>query len=80
MKKKGIQLNPSNLETELTPTQIVQFLEDFRNSHVPEVSQKKLISLRVDENLLKIFKEKCENKNLSYQKQIRLLMSKWLLE
>lgn len=65
----------------LTPTQRAQFLEDFRKMSVSEVKEKRHISLRLDNFLLDQFKEKCLKEGLtSYQKQIRLLMLKWLAE
>ena len=63
----------------LSPTEIAQFLEDFRNIRLEEIKENKLISMRVDSLLLKAFKEKCESDGIKYQKQIRLLMQEFLV-
>ena len=44
----------------LSPTQISQFLEEFRQMQQEEVRENKLISMRIDNLLLNAFKEKCE--------------------
>lgn len=43
-----------------------------------KASPSKLISLKVQEDLLTIFRNKCEIEGLRYQTQIKLLMSKWV--
>lgn len=62
----------------MTPTQIAQFLDDFRQIHGDQASPSKLISLKVPENLLKAFKRKAEIVDVPYQTQIKRLMKKWL--
>lgn len=70
-----------NLEqnNKLTPTQIAQFLEDFRQSHT-EIEDKKIaISIRMEQSLLENFKKKCKEDGIkNYQKKIRQLMKEYL--
>ena len=61
----------------MTPEQILQFLEDFRNLHQP-ASRSRLISLKVPESLLTAFKVKAKLGGTPYQTQIKRLMSQWL--
>ena len=64
-----------------TPKQIVEFLEQFRlMQHTGKIKagKTKLISMKVDETLLALFRSKCEIENIKYQTQIKNLMSKWL--
>ena len=79
---KTIQLhNPEMIKMgqQMTTEQIVQFLEDFRLMHGSQQSQKsKLISLKVQENLLRAFRFKCDQQGLKYQTQIKALMMDWV--
>jgi predicted DNA binding CopG/RHH family protein len=61
----------------MTPTQIAQFLDDFRLVHAGP-SKSRLISLKVPENLLSAFKSKSEMSGIRYQTQIKELMQAWL--
>lgn len=66
-------------DKQLSPTQIAQFLEDFRQSHVENEVTKILISMRIEESLLNEFKKKCEHEGINmYQKKIRQLMKEWI--
>jgi len=80
--KKTIQLhNPEMLKVgkKMTTKQIVQFLDDFRLLHDnPNQQKSKLISLKVQQNLLNTFRFKCEQKGLKYQTQIKVLMMDWV--
>jgi predicted DNA binding CopG/RHH family protein len=68
-------------DSKLSPTQIAKFLEDFRLMQSENVKEMTAISMRIDTFLLESFKDKCLSEGLgSYQKQIRLLMTKWLQE
>ncbi len=61
--------------------QILEFLESFRLLQANAVRQKpksKLISLKVQEDLLAAFRAKCEVEGLRYQTQIKVLMKHWL--
>jgi len=61
----------------LSPDQIASFLESFRLMHAPE-DKTKLISLRVSESLLAVFRSKCETSEVKYQTQIKTLMKAWV--
>jgi predicted DNA binding CopG/RHH family protein len=80
--KKSLQLfSDESLERSknLTPTEIAQFLEDFRNLHSLENASKSiLISLKVPENLLRAFRQKAEIEGVLYQTMIKRLMTGWL--
>lgn len=86
MKKlKTIQyFTPEYLENckTMTPGQIVQFLEDFRqlcSLNSPEAGKSKLISLKVPQNILSQFKNKAKLSGVAYQTQIKKLMQDWVL-
>jgi predicted DNA binding CopG/RHH family protein len=66
----------------LTPDQIIQFLDDFRqlHGHRTEIrSRSKLISLKVPEDLLNVFKKQAMLAGTPYQTQIKALMTEWVL-
>ena len=65
---------------QMTPDQIIRFLEDFRTLQSSRPSRAKLISLKVPENLLASFKARAALIGVPYQTQIKLLMREWLLE
>lgn len=67
-------------QQKLSPEQIVQFLDEYTNLINNVDSKSKLISLRVPENVLSIFKSKSQEKNIKYQSQIVALMRKWITE
>lgn len=80
--KKALQtFSDERLEQDksLTPTQIAQFLEDFRNQFHKHSKSSKLISLRINEDILSTFKDECAKNNIKYQKKIKELMLEWLL-
>lgn len=62
----------------LTPTEVAQFLEDFRLLHENIDSKSKLISIRMPEHLLKSFKLKCKANSIPYQAKIKELMKEWV--
>ncbi len=63
----------------LSPQQIIQFLEDFRQLQNASLEGKSiLISLKVNESLLRAFRMKADANHLSYQTQIKNLMRNWL--
>lgn len=64
----------------LSPEQIVQFLDEYASVVNSIDSKSKLISLRVPENILSVFKFKSREKNMKYQSQIVALMRKWITE
>ena len=65
---------------DMTPAQILQFLEDFRRLQGSQPAPSKLISLRVPVDLLNVFKAKAALTRTPYQTQIKALMKAWLLE
>lgn len=56
----------------------MQFLDSFRNLQNLDKAKSKLIALKVDENLLKAFRKKCELNGEKYQTKIKELMRKFL--
>jgi predicted DNA binding CopG/RHH family protein len=63
----------------MTPDQVIQFLDDFRQLHGTRPSASKLISMKVPEDLLNTFKAKSKMTNTPYQTQIKVLMKDWVL-
>lgn len=67
--------------SDATPEQILVFLEEFRLLQAPGItkpSRSKLISLKIAEDLLALFRVKCEIEGIKYQTQIKTLMSQWV--
>jgi len=63
----------------MRPEQILQFLEDFRNLHSYDKSQRtKLFSIKVPENSLNAFRAKAKVNGTPYQTQIKRLMEEWM--
>ena len=65
---------------ELSPEDIVRFLEDFRKLHGAATARSRLISLKVPEPLLAAFKAKARLHGVPYQTQIKTIMQAWLEE
>lgn len=64
---------------EMTPDQIIQFLDDFRRLHGANTNSKsKLISIKIPENLLNVFKAQAARHGTPYQTQIKKLMREWV--
>lgn len=64
---------------ELSPLQILRYIEDYRAMHLPRGRQRsKLISLKLSEPLLRAFKDKSQLSGIPYQSQIKALMRQWL--
>jgi len=64
---------------EMTPDQIIQFLDDFRQLHGAGIrSKSKLISMKIPENLLSAFRAKANLFGVPYQTQIKVLMKAWV--
>jgi hypothetical protein len=63
---------------ELTPSQILQFLEEYRMlvGTAPETSL--LISLKVAPSLLNCFRQKARLEGIAYQTKIKQLMKEWV--
>ena len=64
---------------EMTPAQIIRFLEDFRRLHGGSRAPSRLISLKVPEDLLEAFKTKAKLAGRPYQTKIKDLMQGWVL-
>ncbi|MEO7386985.1 MAG: hypothetical protein ABIX37_08630 [Gammaproteobacteria bacterium] len=69
---------------QMTPDQIIRFVEDFRRLHGAALqgavrSKSRLISLKVPEDLLEAFKTKARLSGRPYQAQIKDLMTAWLV-
>ncbi len=65
----------------ISPMQIAQYLEDFRNVHfASSVSENssELISLKMPPDLLRALKLKAKLKNVAYQTQIKKLIKDWV--
>ncbi len=66
---------------EMTPDQIIKFLDDFRQLHGAETrSRSKLISIKIPENLLGAFKARASLAGTPYQTQIKALMKAWVMQ
>jgi len=66
---------------DMTPDQILQFLDDFRQLHGTGTrSRSKLISIKIPENLLSAFKARAALMGTPYQTQIKALMKAWVLQ
>ena len=65
---------------QMTPDQIIRFLDDFRRLHGSSPAPSKLISMKVPTDLLNAFKAKAALSNVRYQTQIKELMRAWVIE
>lgn len=65
---------------EMSPDQILQFLEDFRRLHGSKPAPSKLISLKVPRDLLSAFRAKAALTATPYQTQIKRLMRDWVVD
>ena len=83
MKKKPTQFfHDEYLQScgNLTPEQIIEFLEGFRELMSEKPEKSKLISIKIRPSLLNAFKAKSAIKGVPYQTQIKKLMQDWLGE
>ncbi len=62
----------------LTPTQIAEFVTQYQAVVASQEGKTKPISLRIPEELLKIFKTKSKLEGKKYQSQIVELMRQWV--
>lgn len=65
---------------EMSPDEIVRFLDDFRRIHGKTNAKSRLISIKMPEDLLAAFKAKAKLENVRYQTQIKNLMKAWLTD
>jgi hypothetical protein len=65
---------------EMSPESIVEFVEGFRELHgnVGRAARSKLISIKIPEDLLAVFRTKAALAGVPYQSQIKLLMKEWI--
>lgn len=79
--KKPIQyFTPEYLEhcKAMTPEQILEFEENFRQLMAQKQEKCQLISLKIEPALLEAFKAKAAFCQIPYQTQIKQLMKEWL--
>jgi len=64
----------------LSATEKMRFLDEYRQLHGSRQAdiKSKLISLKVPEDLLEQFKQRCAANNVKYQTQIKQLMREYL--
>jgi predicted DNA binding CopG/RHH family protein len=67
----------------MTPDQIAQFLEDFRELQGARLGHQRaegstLISLRVPKPLLRLFRARAAAAGVAYQTQVKRLMAEWV--
>ena len=74
------RFTPEYLERcrDLSPDDIVRFLEDFKRIQSSATARSRLISLKVPEPLLAAFKVQARLRGVPYQTQIKTLMRNWL--
>ena len=65
---------------DLSPVDIVRFLDDYRVAVGTANAPSRLISVRVPEPLLTAFKTKARLRGVPYQSQIKTLMRDWLAD
>ncbi len=64
---------------QLSAEQIVKFLDDFRIVNMPlRKSGSKLISIKIETDLLEAFKTKARLDGVPYQSRIKAIMRDWL--
>lgn len=81
MKKKAVQFSDKEYIKrcrELTPDQILEFIDDFQKLMTDKPEKCQLISLKVEPSLLRAFKMKAKLAGVAYQTQIKKLMKDWL--
>ena len=65
---------------QLTPSQIVRYLDDFRLINKPaKKPDTKLISIKIETDLLNAFKVQANLDGVPYQKRIKIIMREWLV-
>ncbi len=63
---------------EMSPTEIIQFLEDYRTLLFNPGALKQ-INVRIPQNTLRAFKAKAKREGVLYQQKLRELMTAWVL-
>lgn len=62
----------------MRPGEVLDFLEGFRRLHGEARAQSRLISLKVPQDLLDLFRSRCRLEGVPYQTQIKRLMDAWV--
>ena len=62
----------------LTPDQIIEFLENYRTLVAKRPEKCKLISMKIEPPLLNAFKQKASLEGTPYQTKIKQLMKEWI--
>ncbi|HEC30011.1 MAG TPA: hypothetical protein ENI65_10545 [Gammaproteobacteria bacterium] len=60
-----------------TPMQVLTYLENYRLMLAP-ADKSKLISIKVPQSLLMVFRQQCDLKGVKYQTRIKQLMHDWV--
>ena len=80
--KKTIQMfdvEKLAVSRKLSPDQVVRWLDDYRLMMLgPKKIKSKLISIKVPEDLLELFRSKAAANDVPYQTKIKILMTEWL--
>ncbi len=64
----------------LSAQQIISFLDDFRQIHSPARKiETKLISIKIEADLLAVFKTRARLDGVQYQTRIKKIMRDWLV-
>ena len=70
--------------SQLSPEQILEFIENFKQLHTRTDDRSgektRLISIKVPENLLNVFKTQAKQSGTPYQTQIKKLMKAWVAD
>jgi predicted DNA binding CopG/RHH family protein len=84
MKNKTIQFFSDDYLKQcknMRPQEVLKFLDDFRKLHGSNKKvASKLISIKIPEDLLEMFKISAKNHGTPYQTQIKNLMKDWLIK
>lgn len=64
----------------LTPEEIIEFLENYRNLIAQTPEKCKLISVKIEPSLLNSFKQKAKLEGIAYQTKMKQLMRDYVLK
>ncbi len=80
MKRPTQRFSPAYLERcrRMTSTQIVQFLDDFRQITLRAKRPRTPISVRIPTHTLRAFKVLARARGIPYQRKIQELMAEWV--
>jgi len=64
---------------QLSPEQVVKYLDDFRRiNHPPPRVKTRLISIKIETDLLQAFKTRARLDGVPYQSRIKRIMREWI--